>query len=455
VDPPITRYAVRGEMRIAYQVFGDGPLDLVFCDELCPIDVAWLEPRLASFLRRLGEFSRVVYYDTLGTGASDQVRLDALPALQQWADDVETVAQAAGLKRAAVLGYSAAGQRAAYDAATRPESVSALVLVNTAARFVRDANYPWGLPREKLDAFVAAQEERWGTGANLEAVSPRHARDERLRRWFGLKERLGAPPVAAMAFWRWLAESDIRSVLPAIRMPTLVIHTAGNRQMRVGHGRYLAEHIPAARYIELDSDEHLLHTDQAEEIGDAIEEFLTGATHRAALDRVLATVLFTDICGSTERAAALGDRAWKRLLDVHDALVAEELDRFRGRRVKSTGDGVMATFDGPARAVECAHAIGDALAGIDLDVRAGLHAGEIELRDNGDIGGISVHIGARIAALAGSGEVLTSSTVRALVAGSGIVFEDHGEHRLKGVPEDWRLFRVLRRSRSRSDSGSR
>lgn len=444
---------MQGDVHIAYQVFGDGPPDVVFCDDLCPVDVAWLEPRLARFLRRLADFSRIIYFDPQGIGASDQVRLDALPLLQSWSDDVGTVARAAAAERTALIGYAGSGgQRAAYYAATRPESVSALVLINAGARFVRDDDYPWGVPADKLDAFVAAQEARWGTGANLEVVAPGHREDERLRRWFGLKERLGASQVAAMAFWRWLSESDIRSVLPAIRVPTLVIHTTGNQQWRVGHGRYLAEHIPGARYLEIDGDEHLLHLSHADEIADAIEEFLTGETHRPALDRVLATVLFSDICGSTERAAELGDRAWKRLLDVHDALVGEELERFQGRPVKNTGDGVLATFDGPARAVECARAIGATLAGIGIDIRAGLHTGEVELRENGDIGGLAVHIGARIAALAGPGEVLTSSTVRDLVSGSGIVFESRGQHQLKGVPDEWHVFRATGHRRRSNDA---
>ncbi len=444
---------MRGDVQIAYQVFGDAVLDVVFCDDLCPVDVAWLEPTLARFLRRLADFGRIIYFDPQGTGASDQVRLDALPLLQAWSDDVGTAAQAAGAERTALIGYAGSGgQRAAYYAATHPESVSALVLINAGARWLRDDDYPWGLPADKLDAFIAVQEARWGTGVNLEVVAPSHAADARLRRWFGLKERLGASPAAAMAYYRWLSEGDIRSVLPAIRVPTLVIHTSGNRQWRVGHGRYLAEHIPGARYLELDSDEHLLHLDNADEIADAIEEFLTGARHTPTLDRVLATVLFSDICGSTERAAELGDRAWKGLLDLHDALVHEELERFHGRRVKSTGDGVLATFDGPARAVECARAISRALADVGIEVRIGLHTGEIELREDDDIGGLAVHIGARIAALAGPGEVLTSSTVRDLVAGSGIGFESRGQRKLKGVPDEWHLFRAAGHRRRADDT---
>lgn len=441
---PQTRYARRGEFRLAYQVVGPGPIDLVFCDDLCPVDVAWLEPTMAKFLRRLGSFSRLIYFDKYGEGASDQARLDRLPALESWADDVGAVLDEAGSQQAAVLGYATGAQFAAYFAAAHPERVSALVLANGFARLVASPEYPWGFPARVTDAFIASQEERWGTGDNLPFVAPRHAQDERLREWFGLKERLGASTVTALAFYRWLFETDITPILPTIRVPTLVLHTAENRYIRAAHGRFLAQQIAGAEYVEVRGDNHVLHLEEADAIADAIERFLTGTSGPPALDRVLATVLFTDICSSTERAASLGDRAWKVLLDSHDDVARGEVARYLGREIKTTGDGILATFDGPARAIECAQAIMGAARGLGIEIRAGVHTGEIELRDNGDIGGLAVHIGARIAALAEPGEVIVSSTVRDLVAGSGIAFVDRGEQELRGVPGRWQLLTATR-----------
>lgn len=441
---PQTRYARRGEVRLAYQVVGDGPIDLVLCDDLCPIDVAWLEPTLARFLRRLASFSRLIYYDKHGTGASDQARLDRLPAIQSWADDVGAVLDEVGSQQAAVLGYASGAQVAAYFAAAHPERVSALVLANGFARLVASPEYPWGFPPRVAEAFIASQEKRWGSGENLPVVAPGHAQDERLREWFGLKERLGTSTVAALAFYRTVLDTDISPILPTIRVPTLVMQTSQNRYIRAGHGRFLAEHIPRAEYVEVPGENHLLHLEEADSLANAIERFLTGTSGGPTRDRVLATVLFTDICGSTERAASLGDRAWKVLLDSHDDVARAEVARYLGREIKTTGDGILATFDGPARAIECARAIMGSAQGLGLELRAGVHTGEIELRGNADIGGLAVHIGARIAALAEPGEVLVSSTVRDLVAGSGITFVDRGGHELKGLPGRWQLLSATR-----------
>jgi class 3 adenylate cyclase len=326
-------------------------------------------------------------------------------------------------------------------AATYPERVSALILVNTAARHLRDVDYPWGLPADRMARFLQRMEELWGTGDLVDVTAPSVAHDPRFRRWYGRYERASMGPSACATMYATQFERDLRGVLPTIRVPTLVLHRAGNRHLRVGHGRYLAEHIPGARYVELPGEDHLFFTGDTEAVLAEIEEFLTGARSPGEVDRVLATVLFTDIVGSTERAAALGDRAWRAVLDTHNGIVRRELDRHRGREVKTAGDGFLATFDGPARGIRCASAVRDEIRPLGIEIRAGLHTGECELMGD-DVGGIAVHIGARVAGAAGAGEVLVSSTVKDLVAGSGIRFADRGLHVLKGVPGEWRLFTV-------------
>jgi class 3 adenylate cyclase len=438
---PETRYANCRGVYYAYQVFGDGPTDLVFVPDAIPVDLMWEEPRLVRFLYRLGAFARVICFDPRGTGASDPTSIDDLPLLQDWSDDIGRVMDAIGCEQAAVLGHGASGIAPIYFAAAHPSRTSALITVNTFAKWARSDDYPAGMPGPAMEAFFAAEETLWGTGHNVDMLAPSLAGDERFRRWFGLKERLAGSPRLAVAWWRFLRDVDLRSVLPAIRTPALVVQSAGSRWVRSGHGKYLAEHIPNARYVELPTDNHLLYLDTDDRFVGEIEMFLTGVAPAAPADRVLATVLFTDIAGSTARAVELGDRAWKHLLDVHDAVIRRELDRYDGREIKSTGDGMLATFDGPARAIRCAIAVRDAVRSLGIDIRSGLHAGEVELRGD-DVGGVAVHIAARVNAAAQPGEVLVSRTVKDLVAGSELRFVDRGAHTLKGIPEEWQLFAV-------------
>jgi pimeloyl-ACP methyl ester carboxylesterase len=439
---PETRYARSRDGDVAYQVLGDGPLDVVFVPTWnTNVDAMWEEPSLACFLRRLASFGRLLCFDKRGTGVSDPVPLATLPTLEQWMDDVQTVMDAAGSRQAALVGHAEGGQMAMLFAATHPQRTSALVLADTAARQVRDLDYPCGLPADRVARFLERFEERWGTGDNLDVLAPSVAHDERFRRWYARYERLGIPRRAATTMYATQFERDLRGVLPSIRVPTLVLHRVGNRHLRVGHGRYLAEHIPGARYVELPGDDHVFHVGETEPMLGEIEEFLTGIRSTPEPDRLLATVLFTDIVGSTGHAARLGDRAWRALLDTHNGIVRRELERHRGREVKTVGDGFLATFDGPARAIRCARAVHGGVRPLGIELRAGLHTGECELMGD-DVGGIAVHIGARVAARAAAGEVLVSSTVKDLVAGSGLRFADRGAHQLHGVPGEWRLFAV-------------
>jgi class 3 adenylate cyclase len=441
---PETRYARGGEGNVAYQVIGDGPLDLVFLPWWgTNIDVMWEEPSISRFLLRLARFSRVLCFDKRGSGVSDALPLASLPTLEQWTDDVRTVMQAAGSERAALFGHSQGGQMAMLFAATYPGQTSALVLADSCARQYDDAEQPGDFSIDEQQLSLDRVESQWGTAVTLDFLAPSLAGNERFRRWYGRYERLSLGPRMARAVVAADFENDLRAVLPAIRVPTLVLHRAGNRFIDVRHGRYLAEHIAGARFVELAGEDHLFHAGDSEAMIGEVEEFLTGVRSVAEVDRVLATVLFTDIVGSTERAAALGDRAWHELLDAHHAIVRRELDRHRGREIQFQGDGLLATFDGPARAIRCACAISQAVRSLGLEIRAGLHTGEIELAGP-SIRGIAVHIGARVAAQAGAGEVLVSSTVKDLVAGSGIGFLDRGSHTLKGVPGTWTLFAVNR-----------
>ena len=435
---PVTRYAKSGDVHIAYQVFGEGAVNLV----LAPFFVSnvenyWDSPDLARWLLRLASYARVVMFDKRGTGMSDRVA--ELPGLDQRIDDLRAVMDAAGMEQAALLGISEGGPLCALFAATYPDRCRALVLYGSFARFSS-----WFPTEESLEQFLGYIDQAWGSGASLPFFAPSVANDPATQQWFGRFERLGASPAAVKALMRMNSQIDISAIVPTIRVPTLVIHRTEDVTINVEGGRYLAEHIPGARYIELPGKDHPPWIgDNADEISDAIEEFLTGARPPVTVDRVLATVLFTDIVGSTEKAAALGDRRWRDLLDTHHATIRRNLARFRGREIKTTGDGILATFDGPARGVRCACAIAEEIRPLGIDVRGGLHTGECEMIGD-DVGGIVVHIGARVAALAGAGEVLVSSTVKDLVAGSGLRFGDRGSQSLKGVPGEWRIFAVER-----------
>lgn len=439
---PETRYAPSKDGYVAYQIVGHGPLDLVFISGWASnIEVMWEEPALASYLRRLATFSRLLCFDKRGTGVSDPVPLAALPTLEEWMDDVRAVMDAAGSKRATLLGQGEGGPMAMLFGATYPERASALILSDTFARLLRDIDYPWGFPPDRVAQFLQQIEEGWGTGRNVDILAPSVAHDERFRRWFARYNRLANGPRAATTMFATSWRVDLRGVLQSIRVPTLVLHRAGNRYIRVGHGRYLAEHIPGAKYVEVPGEDALYYVGDTETILGEIEEFLTGVRPLPESDRVLATVLFTDIVTSTERSAEVGDRRWKDLLDQHDILVRRELERHRGRLVKNTGDGILATFDGPARAIRCAQAIAVSVKAMGIEVRAGLHTGEVELRGD-DVTGLGVNITARVMDAAGPGEVVVSSTVKDLVAGSGLRFADRGAHDLRGVPGEWRLFAV-------------
>ena len=438
---PTTKYAKNGDVHIAYQVVGDGEHDLVLVPGwISHVEYAWEEPSFASFLKRLASFSRLILLDRRGTGLSD--RTSDLPTLEQRMDDVRAVMDASGTERAAVVGLSEGGPMCMMFAATYPARTSALVLYGTFARMVRTADYPIGLPAEQLERFLDAVEQNWGTGAiSAESFGPSAAHDEAFRRSWARFERLAVSPGGMKSLLRMTSETDARHTLPVIRVPTLILHREGDRVVRVAAARYIAERIRGAKYVELPGADHFPWLGDVDAIIGEIEEFVTGERSGEEADRVLATVMFTDIVGATERAVALGDRRWRELLDRHYAVIREELERFRGREVDTAGDGFFAAFDGPARAVRCAEEIVREMRELGLDVRVGLHTGECEVLDD-KLSGIAVHTGARIAALAGAGEVLVSSTVKDLVAGSGIRFEERGIERLKGIPGEWRLYRV-------------
>jgi pimeloyl-ACP methyl ester carboxylesterase len=439
---PTTRYARSGAVSIAYQVVGDGPRDLVNVPGwVSHLEAGWDEPLQARFRRRLASFSRLILFDKRGTGMSDRVADRDLPTLEQRMDDVRAVMDAAGSERAAVLGQSEGGGMAMLFAATYPERTTALITIGAYARRIWDPEYPWAPTPEQRQQFFDAIERDWGGEMDMSDLAPSMATDEAFKRQLNRFFRLSASPGSALALAKMNTQIDVRQVLPTISVPTLVLHRTGDLDANVAEGHYIAERIPGAKFVELPGVDHMPWAGNQEDIIDEIEEFLTGIRPAPQPDRMLATVLFTDIVGSTERAASLGDKAWRDVLEQHHASVRRELTHFRGQEITTTGDGFLATFDGPARAVRCAVAIRDRLRESGLEVRAGLHTGECE-RMGDNIGGLAVHIGSRVAALAGAGEVLASSTVKDLVSGSGIVFEDRGSHPLKGIPGEWRVFRV-------------
>jgi pimeloyl-ACP methyl ester carboxylesterase len=433
-----TRYAKSGDVHIAYQAIGDGPTDLVFVPGwISHVEHYWDHPRMAHFIQRLASFCRLILIDKRGVGMSDPVG-DA-PTLEERMDDVRAVMDAVGSKRAVLLGVSEGGPMNILFAATYPERCSGLILYGSFAVGRETAEQPWMPSEEAYGRFWARLEEGWGEGVALPVLAPGLADDPSATRWWARFERLAASPGMAISMLKLASRIDVRDVLSSIGVPTLVLHKLDDRMVRIDNGRYLARQIPGARFKQLEGSDHLFWSEGADELLDEIEEFVTGQRHERAPDRVLATVLFTDIVDSTSRAAALGDRRWTELLEDHHRLVRQQLPRFGGHEVKTIGDGFLATFDGPARAVRCALATVEANREIGVTLRAGLHTGECERRGD-DISGIAVHIGARVATLAGPTEVLVSRTVKDLVAGSGLVFEDRGSHRLKGVPDEWHLF---------------
>jgi class 3 adenylate cyclase/pimeloyl-ACP methyl ester carboxylesterase len=437
---PETHYARRGELHLAYQVLGDGPQDILLLDQwFSHMDAQWDVRPLAEFRERLSSFGRLIMYDKRGSGLSDPLAPDHLPTVEEWMEDIPIVLDAVGSKKAAVISNLGGGIMAMAYAAAHPERVASLVLVDCFARFTIAPDFQIGAPGEWIDRTIEAAETRMGRGQMLDLFAPSLAADEGLRRSWSRYERLATSPGMAIAALRLVYGSDVRSLLPTIRVPTLVIQRASARQIGAAHGRYLAEKIPGAKFVQLAGIDNFIWAGDQDATLDEIQHFVTGVRPVPTPRRALATVLFTDIVDSTRKAAALGDRAWRRVLDEHFGITRRELDRFDGRQVKNIGDGVLATFDGPARAVRCAAAIRDGVAELGLELRAGLHTGEIELHPD-DIGGLAVHIGARISALAGAGEILVSSTVKDLVVGSGLEFEDRGARELRGVPGEWRLF---------------
>jgi pimeloyl-ACP methyl ester carboxylesterase len=440
-EVPETRYAKSGDVHVAYQVVGGGALDLVYVmGWVSNVELAWAEPSYARFLRRLASFSRLILFDKRGTGLSDHVPESQLPTLEQRMDDVRAVMDAVDSERAALIGVSEGAPMCLLFAATYPERTTGLVLIGGYARRRPDPpDYPWGRSADDLDRFLHYIEGDWGGPVDLRNRAPSVADDERFQHWWAAYLRGSASPHAAATLTRMNAEVDVRYVLPTIRVPTLVIHRTGDRILNVEQGAYLAERIPGGRFVELPGDDHLPWVGDQDAILDEIEEFLTGARPAHETDRVLATVLFTDIVGSTERAAQLGDRRWRAVLDDFHGEVRRQLARFRGQEVDTAGDGFLATFDGPARAIGCALAIRAGVGSLGLEIRSGLHTGEVELAGE-DVRGIGVHIGARVAAEAGAGEVLVTRTVKDLVAGSGIEFQDKGSRSLRGLPEEWQVF---------------
>ena len=438
---PSTRYAKSGDVNIAYQVVGHGPLDLIIVPGVIShLDMQWDIVGFPEWVERLTRFSRVIMFDKRGTGLSDRDVGDS--TLDERADDLRAVLDAAGSERAAVFGLSEGGALAMLFAATYPDRVRSLVLFATLARAASAPDYPPGANQERaLRRIVELTETGWGEGQTLELLAPSMKDNALAREFMGRFERAAASPRAARTHMEWCIELDVRPVARALCVPTLVMHREGDRTVHVECGRWLAENIPGAQYREYESIEHQpWFGDFAPEIDD-MQHFLTGSREPVEAERVLATVLFTDIVGSTERAAALGDRPWRELLGRHHAVVREELRRHRGTEQDTTGDGFFATFDGPARAVRCAASIRDAIRQLDLEIRAGVHTGECERVDD-KLAGIAVHTGARVMAAAGASEVMVSSTVKDLVAGSGLAFDDRGAHALKGVPGEWRLFAV-------------
>jgi len=443
VMAPQTRYVTVGDADVAYQVVGDGPIDLLFCWGFgSHIDLAWDEATsYPEFFRRLASFSRLILFDRRGMGASDPVPPDAFPTWETWAEEIGAVLDAVGSERAALLGAVDAGALAVLYAAMHPERVSALILLNSSARYTWSENYPAGASPDTVKTLVEMLATTWGTSQMVALANPAMADNEEFLSSVARLHRASATPRTAVTQFRYiLSNLDVRAALELVQAPALLLNVRESPFIPVDQGRFMAERIPGARFVELPGGEAGISPSMYV-VADEIAELLTGERPLADIERTLATVLFTDIVASTERAASLGDRSWRLLLDAHDRLLREQLRRFRGREVNTTGDGFLASFDGPARSIRCAESIIDAAKGLGIELRVGLHTGECEVRGN-DLGGLAIHIAARVCALARASEVLVSSTVKDLVAGSGIGFSERGEHDLKGVPGKWRLFAV-------------
>jgi class 3 adenylate cyclase len=438
-----TRFARLGRDRIAYQTLGEGPLVLVNAPgSFSHADVVLEDPAAMLYYRRLASFAKVVHFDRRGTGGSDPTPpSDARPPWERYAEELTAVLDAAGVEQAAILAMFDVGPMAIGFAAANPDRTAALILANTSARHLAADDYPIGIPSAVAEALRAAMEEHWGTEELVRLLVPSRADDQRFCRWYAKLQRAIASPQTVQAFLHASYSVDARPLLPQVQAPTLVLHRRQFQLVPIEHGRYLAEHLRGARLVELPGADGPLVWETPELALDVIQEFLTGAHRTVEPDRLLATVLFTDIVGSTQQAGQLGDQRWRELLELHDQAARRWVETFGGRLVKSTGDGILATFDSPARAIRCAAALAEDLGELGIQLRAGLHTGEIELR-HGDVGGIGVHIAARVMAAAAPGEILVSRTVHDLVTGSGILLRDRGTHRLKGVQGQWQLLAV-------------
>lgn len=445
MEVPETGYAPvgTGESNVAYQVFGSGP-DLVVAPPITShVEYSWEEPHFARFLTRLGSFGRVMMFDKRGTGLSDPMPGGRVPTLEERMDDMAAVMEACSSEKASLFGYGEGGPLCILFAATYPDRVTNLILCNATARTLRAEDYPWGWDPTPSENPPWQSMEEWGRGTtNLDRFSPGLSKDEDFIRWYQKHQRLSASPAMVRELARVSDQIDVRRVLPAIMVPTLVMHRRENLLVAFENGRYLGDNIPGAKFVELPGTDHWPWMLGADDVIEEMFEFLTGHRAEPEIDRILATILVTDIVGSTERAVEIGDRRWRDLLEEQRLVVRRELERYRGREIDTAGDGFLAMFDGPARAIRCACASIEGVKKLGIDVRAGLHTGEVELVDGG-IAGIAVHIAARVASLAGPREILASSTVKDLVAGSGIAFTDRGTQVLKGVPEEWRLFSVV------------
>ena len=437
---PETRYAKSGHLNIAYQVVGDGPIDLVLAAGwISNVELGWEHPRVARFFERLASFSRLILFDKRGTGLSDRVSDERPPTLEERTDDIRAVLDAVGSERAAIFGTSEGGNMSVVFAATYPRRTTALITYSVFAKRVWSPDYPWAPTPAERTAWLDSLAARWGGAVDLERLVPSVAGDQATREWFGRLSRQSVSLGAALALGRMNTDIDIRAVLPSVRVPTVMFHPVDDQDVKIEEGRWMAMRIPNARLIELPGGDHVAYFQSADVVLDAIEEFLTGTRPAPDADRFLATVLFTDIVNGTAKAAELGDKGWRALVEDHHAIVRRELARFRGAEVDTAGDGFFATFDGPARAVRCGLAIRDAVKTLGLEIRAGVHTGECQVIA-GKTGGIAVIIGSRVREQAQPGQILATSTVKDLTAGSGLRFEPQGARRLKGVPDEWQIF---------------
>lgn len=440
---PETRYTKSGEVNIAYQIAGDGPIDVIFVPGwISNVELGWEDPAIARFYERLASFSRLILFDKRGTGLSDRVSDEHPPTLEERTDDIRAVLDAAGSPRAAIFGVSEGGNMSVVFAATYPSRTAALITHGIFAKRIWSADYPWAPTPAERQAWLHGLATRWGSDADLEIIAPSVARDELISAAFARRSRLSVSPSAAVALGRMNTDMDIRAVLPVLRVPTLMFHAVDDRDSNIEEARWIAARIPDARLIELPGGDHIPFYANQDAVIEGVQVFLTGARPTPEADRFLATVLFTDIVNGTSRAAELGDHRWGELIERHHLLVRTQLGRFRGVEVDTAGDGFFATFDGPARAVRCAIEIRDAVRGLGIEIRAGVHTGECEVIA-GKTGGIAVIIGSRVREQAAPGEVLATSTVKDLVAGSGLRFEPRGSRRLKGVPDEWQIFSAV------------